>query len=108
MSASPSFIYSFGNLGKTTANTARIARIEENPPNIARICSRMRIMRLVILATMLAFSLDIARLLADNAFGWFCESVFSAGAIWSAAQMLFQPCLLAGLHVGPFLFSPES
>jgi hypothetical protein len=53
------------------------------------------------------FALDFPSSRVDNAAGWFDERVSAAGAFLVGCLTLFQPSLLVGLHVGPFLFSPE-
>src|SRR4051812_6419983 len=54
------------------------------------------------------FCMDFCPPFADNASGWFSESVSVSRFFLVGCLCLFQPHLLAGLHLGPFLCSPES
>ncbi len=52
--------------------------------------------------------MDFCPTCVDNAFGWFSESDSVSRFFLVGCLCLFQPHLLAGLHFGPFLCSPES
>ena len=52
--------------------------------------------------------MDFCQAYVDNACGWFSESDSVSRFFLVGCLCLFQPHLLAGLHLGPFLCSPES